>query len=69
MPDDEQVVFEEALELLREAAQRTRAVSNSTYATGMRKDPNHHDLMHRVALAMAEAADMETRRKLERGGG
>ena len=34
--------------------------------TGMRDAPNHHDLVHRVAsaLAMTEAAGMEARRKL-----
>lgn len=37
-------------------------------ATGMREDPNHHDLVHRVAsaLAMTEAAGVEARRKLRR---
>ncbi len=28
-------------------AQRIRAVSNRLRATGMREDPNHHDLAHR----------------------
>ena len=34
----------------------------------MRENPNHHDLAHRVAsaLAMTEAAGMEAKRKLER---
>jgi hypothetical protein len=37
-------------------------------ATGMRDDDNHHDLVHRVAsaLAMTEAAGMEAPRKLGR---
>ena len=36
-------------------------------AAGMKEDPDHHDLVHRVAsaLAMTEAAGMEARRKLE----
>jgi hypothetical protein len=68
MPENEQAIFEEALENLREAAQRIRAVSNQMRATGMREDPNHHDLAHRVAsaLAMTGAAGMEARRKLGR---
>ncbi len=53
---------------MRGAAQRTRATSNLLRATGMRGDENHHDLVHRVAsaLAMTEAAAMEARRKLGR---
>ena len=69
MPDDEEAVLNEALDNLREAAQRIRAVSNRLRATGMREDPGHHDLVHRVApaLAMTEAVGMEARRKLIRG--
>lgn len=69
MPDDERVTLEEPLELLREAAQRIRSVSSRMDPTGMREDPNHHDLALRVAsaLAMTEAAGMEARKKLERG--
>jgi pyrroloquinoline quinone (PQQ) biosynthesis protein C len=54
---------------VRGAAQRTRATSNLLRATGIREDPNHHDLAHRVAsaLAMTEAAGMEARRKLGQG--
>ena len=35
-------------------------------STGLVDDPNYHDLVHRVssALAMAESAGMEARRKL-----
>lgn len=71
MPEDENVVLEEALENLREAAQRIRAVSNRLRATGMREDPNHLHLVHRVAsaLAMTEAVGMEARRKLGPEGG
>ncbi len=69
MPEDEKAVFEEALENLREAAQRIRATSHLFRSTGVRDD-NHHDLVHRVAsaLAMSEAAGMEARRKLGKGG-
>ncbi len=68
MPDNEKAVLEEALENLRQAAQRIRATSNLMRSSGMREGPNHHDLAHRVAaaLAMTEAARMEARRKLVR---
>ena len=70
MLDNEQVILEEALDNLREAAQRIRAVSHLMRSTSMVEDPNHHDLVHRVfsALAMTEAAGMEARRKLGGGG-
>ena len=51
MAEDEKAVLEEALENLREAAQRIRATSNLLRATGMREDDNHHDLANRVAAA------------------
>ena len=68
MPDNEQSISEEALENLHEAAQRIRAVSHLMRSTGMTEDPSYHDLVHRVAsaLAMTEAAGMEARRKLGR---
>lgn len=68
MTEDEKAVFEEALENLREAAQRIRATSHLFRATGVRDDDNHHDLVHRVASALAttEAAGIEARRKLGR---
>ncbi|MDP9474506.1 MAG: hypothetical protein M3R38_02200 [Actinomycetota bacterium] len=70
MPENEHTIFEEALENLREAAQRIRAVSHLMRSTGMTEDPNYHDLVHRVAsaLAMTEAAGMEARRKLGKSG-
>ena len=70
MPENEKAIFEEALENLREAAQRIRATSHLFRSTGVRDDDNHHDLVHRVAsaLAMTEAAGMEARRKLGGGG-
>lgn len=58
------------MENLREAAQKIRATPHLFRATGVREDDNHHDLVHRVAsaLAMTEAAGMEARRKLGQGG-
>ena len=68
MAEDEKVVLEEAMDNLREAAQRIRAVSHLMRSTGMTEDPDHHDLANRVASALAstEAAGMEARRKLGR---
>lgn len=70
MPENEQAIFEEAVDNLREAAQRIRAVSHLMRSTGMTEDPNYHDLAHRVASALAstEAAGLEARRKLGGGG-
>ncbi|PLS81556.1 MAG: hypothetical protein CYG60_25750 [Actinobacteria bacterium] len=47
MPDDEHVILEEALENLREAARRIRAVSDRLRAAGMREDPDNHNLAYR----------------------
>ena len=68
MAEDEKVVLEEAMDNLREAGQRIRAVSHLMRSTGMTEAPNYHDLVQRVAsaLAMTEAAGMEARRKLGR---
>lgn len=66
-PKNEQTIFEEALDNLRETAQRIRATSHLFRSTGVREDDNHHDLVHRVAaLAFTEAAGMEARSKLGR---
>lgn len=71
MLDDEQVILDEALENLREDAQKIRTVFIRLRASGMREDDNHHDLVPRVVLvlAMTKAAGMEARRKLGHGGG
>ena len=68
MPEDENVVLEEAVDNLHEAAQRSRAVAHLMRSTGITEDPNYHYLAHRVAsaLAMTVAAGMEARRKLGR---
>jgi hypothetical protein len=65
---NEESVFEEALENLREATQRLRATQHLFRASGMLQDPNHLDLVHRVASALAttEAAGIEARRKLKK---
>lgn len=53
MPENEQAIFEEATDNVREAAQRIGAISNQLRATGMREGENHHGLVHRVASALA----------------
>lgn len=42
---DKEAALEEALENLREDAQRIRAVSNWMRSTGMQEDPNYQDLI------------------------
>jgi hypothetical protein len=65
---DEEPIFEQALDNLREATQRLRATHSLLRAQGMLEESNHHDFVHRIssALAMTEAAGIEARRKLER---
>ena len=67
--DDEEVILEEVMDTLNEAAQRLRAVRNRLWQTGLEDRANYRDLAHRVssALAMTEAAYMDARRRSERG--
>ena len=67
--DDEEVILEEAVDTLKEAARRLRAVRNRLWQTGLEDRANYRDLAHRVssALAMTEAAYMEARRRSGRG--
>jgi hypothetical protein len=67
---DEEVIFEEAVDNLRESVQRLRATQSRLRSTGLDENPNYRDLSHRVrsALAMTEAAFMEARRRAEREG-
>ncbi len=67
MPNNEEPILEEALENLREATQRLRATEHRMLAAGMHDNPNHRTLFLRVgtALAMTEAAFIETRRRLQ----
>jgi hypothetical protein len=65
---DEEVILDEAMDNLREAAQRIRATRNRVWSAGMDEHPNYRDLTHRVssALAITEAASVEARRRSER---
>ena len=62
---NEDSVIEEAMDNLREAAQRTRATQNLTHARSMAEDVHYRDLLVRLstALAMTEAAYVEARRR------
>ncbi len=63
-------ILEEAMDNLRESVQRLRATQNRLRSTGLDESPNYRNLSHRVraALAMAEAAFIEARRRAEREG-
>jgi hypothetical protein len=62
---DEDTVLEEAMDNLKEAAQRTRATQSSIQSEGMTIGENYRDLLTRLstALAMTEAAYLEARRR------
>ncbi len=62
---DEDSVLEEAMDNLREAAQRIRATQNLMHARGMTEDANYRELLVRLstALAMTEAAYVEAKRR------
>jgi hypothetical protein len=57
---NEESVLEEAMDNLREAAQRIRATQNLMHARGMTEEVNYRELLTRLttALAMTEAALM-----------
>jgi predicted RNase H-like HicB family nuclease len=61
---DENTVFEEAMDNLKEAGQRIRATQNLMRSQGMTDGESHRDLLTRLstALAMTEAAYLEARR-------
>ncbi|HZB83132.1 MAG TPA: hypothetical protein VE288_09875 [Rubrobacteraceae bacterium] len=63
--DEEEAILDEAMENLTEATQRLRAIRNRLWAAGVEDRVNYRDLAHRVnsALAMAEAAYLEARRR------
>ena len=65
MARDEEPILEEALDNLREATQRVRAIQAAMRASGLDGDPRFRDLTFRVAnaLAAAEAAGLEARRQ------
>ena len=65
----EELILDEAMDNLKEAAQRIRATQNRLRASGLVDHPNYGELSYRLsaALAMTEAAFVEARRRLEQG--
>ena len=65
----EEPILDEAMDNLKEAAQRIRATQNRLRASGLVDHPNYGELSYRLsaALAMTEAAFVEARRRLEQG--
>ncbi len=63
---EEQIILEEAMDNLREALQRLRAKQTWMWSTGLSEHPNYRELSARLsmALASAEAAYIEARRRL-----
>jgi predicted RNase H-like HicB family nuclease len=62
---DDGTVLEEAMDNLKEAAQRIRATQSLLRSEGMTDGENYRDLLTRLstALAMTEAAYLEARRR------
>ena len=58
-------VLEEAMDNLREAAQRIRATQNLMHSRGMTEEVHYRELLTRLstALAMTEAAYVEAKRR------
>ena len=66
----EEPILDEAMDNLKEAAQRIRATQNRLRASSLVDHPNYGELSYRLsaALAMTEAAAfVEARRRLEQG--
>ena len=65
MSREEEATLEEALENLSEATRLLRATLNLARSSGMTENLDYQDLNHRLlsALAMAESAYIETRRR------
>jgi hypothetical protein len=66
---DEDTVLEEAMDNLKEADQRKRATQSLMRSQGMTDGEDNRDLLTRLstALAMAEAAFLEARRRRTNG--
>ena len=62
---DEDTVFDEAMEYLKEAGQRIRATQSLMRSQGMAEGEVYRDLLTRLstALAMTEAAYLKARRR------
>jgi predicted RNase H-like HicB family nuclease len=62
---DEDAVFDEAMDNLKEAGQRIRATQSIMRSEGMTDGESYRDLLTRLSttLAMTEAAYLEARRQ------
>ena len=62
---DEDTIFEEAMDNLKEAGQRIRATQSLMCSEGMTDGENYRDLLTRLStsLSMTEAAYLEARRR------
>ena len=68
---EEEPILDEAMDNLKEAAQRIRATQNRLRASGLVEQRNCAELSYRLsaALAMTEAAFVEARRRVEQDKG
>jgi hypothetical protein len=68
---EEEPILDEALDNLKESAQRIRVTQNRLRASGLVDHPNYAELSYRLsaALAMTEAEFVEARRTSELGKG
>jgi hypothetical protein len=68
---EEEPILDEAMDNLKEAAQRIRATQNRLRASGLVEQRNCAELSYRssAALAMTEAAFVEARRRVEQDKG
>ena len=71
MTTEEEAILDEAMDNLKEAAQRIRATQHVLRASGLVDHPDYGELSYRLsaALAMTEAAFVEVRRREGRGTG
>ena len=62
---DEDTIFEEAMDNLKEAGQRIRATQSPMRSQGITDDEDYRELLTRLstALTMTEAAYLEVRRR------
>jgi hypothetical protein len=65
MADEADTILDEAMDNLKEAGQRIRATQSLMRSQGVTEGENYRDLLTRLstALAMTEAAYLETRRR------
>lgn len=67
---DEEAILEEAMDYLKEAAQRVRASQARLWSSNLSDHPNYRELSTRLSIALAsiEAAYVEARQRTEQAG-